>query len=72
MHYIAKKEGLKVSDQEYKDYLKNLLKDAGFTEETFQQQYSESIEDYAEENDFRTNLLLQKVIDKIKEYGTEQ
>ena len=72
MHYIAKKEGLKVSKNEYKKYLKDLLKDAGFTEETFQQQYNESIEDYAEENDFRTNLLLQKVIDKIMEYGKEQ
>ncbi|MBQ1490283.1 MAG: trigger factor [Eubacterium sp.] len=69
MYSIAKKEGLKVSKNEYKDYLADLLKNAGFTEEAFQQQYGESIEDYAEENDFKTNLLMDKVLDKVMEYG---
>ncbi len=69
MHEIAKKEGLKVTKKEYNDYLQKLLKDSGFTEETFKQQYSESIEDYADENDFKTNLLLQDVLDKVMEYG---
>lgn len=69
MHYIAKKEGLKVTNKEYKEYLSKLLKDAGFTEATFKKQYNESIEDYGKENDFKTNLLLQKVTEKIMDYG---
>jgi trigger factor len=69
MHYIADKEGLKVTNKEYKKYLSDLLSNAGFTEASFKKQYNESIQDYAEENDFRTNLLLNKILDKIMDYG---
>jgi len=69
MHYIADKEGLKVTNKEYKKYLSDLLSNAGFTEATFKKQYNESIQEYAEENDFRTNLLLNKVLDKVMDYG---
>ena len=69
MHYIAEKENLKVTNKEYKDYLSKLLSDAGFTEASFKKQYSETIQEYGQENDFRTNLLLQKVLDKVMEYG---
>lgn len=69
MYYIADKEGLKVTNKEYKKYLSDLLSNAGFTEATFKKQYNESIQDYAEENDFRTNLLLNKILDKVMDYG---
>ncbi|WP_303857877.1 trigger factor [Aminicella lysinilytica] len=69
MYDIAKKENLKVTNKEYKKYLSNLLSNAGFTESSFKKQYNETIEEYGEENDFKTNLLLQKVMDKVLEEG---
>lgn len=69
MYYIADKEGIKVSNTQYNKYLQNLLSDAGFTEASFKKQYSESIQDYAKENDFRSSLLLDKVLDKVMKYG---
>lgn len=69
LHLVAEQEGISVSNKEYKQYLKDLLKNAGFTEDTFKQQYSESIEKYAKENDFRTNLLTDKVLDQVIKYG---
>jgi trigger factor len=69
MYSIADKEGIKVTNKEYKAYLSKLLSDAGFTEATFKKQYNESIEDYAKENDFRSSLLLNKVLDKVMDYG---
>ena len=71
MHSIAKTEGLSVSKAEYKEYLDQLLKDAGMDEKAFIEQYNETIEQYAEENDFKTSLLLEKVLDKVMEYGSE-
>lgn len=72
MFAIAKKENLKVTDKEYKAYMEDLLKNAGFTKESFKKQYNQSIEDYGKDNDFKTNLLLQKVLNKVMEYGKAQ
>lgn len=66
---VAKKEGIKVSDKEFNDYLAKLLKQAGFTKESFKKQYKQSVEKYAEENGFRTNLLLEKVNEKVVKYA---
>ena len=66
---VAKKEGIKVSDKEFNDYLVKLLKQAGFTKESFKKQYKQSVEKYAEENGFRTNLLLEKVNEKVVKYA---
>ena len=65
MYAIADKEGIKVTNKEYKEYLSSLLSNAGFTEATFKKQYSESIQDYGKENDLRSSLLLNKVLDKV-------
>lgn len=72
MYAIAKKEGIKVSNKEYKDYLSKILKQAGFTEESFKKQYKQSIDKYAEENGIKSNLLLQKVTDKVMKEAKEK
>ena len=69
IYAIAKKEGLKVTDKEYREAIDKLLKDAGFTESSFKKQYGESIQEYAKEQDYRTSLLLEKVEDFILENG---
>ena len=65
MYSIAKKEGIKVTDKQYKAYLKKMLKNAGYTESSFQSQYGMTIEKYGEENDFKTAYMLSKVVDNI-------
>lgn len=69
MFAIAKKENLKVSEKEYKNYMSDLLKNAGFTKDSFKKQYGQTIEEYGKDNDFKTNLLLQKVLTKVMKYG---
>ncbi|MDD5922711.1 MAG: trigger factor [Eubacteriales bacterium] len=65
LYAIADKENVKVTNKEYKKYLDNLLKQAGFTESTFKSQYGMSIDEYGKQNDLKTALLLQDVLDKI-------
>lgn len=72
MYAIAKKEGIKVSSKEYKEYLANILKQAGFTEDSFKKQYKQSIDKYAEENGIKSNLLLQKVTEKVMKEAKEK
>lgn len=69
---IAKKEGIEVTDKEFEEYLDKMLEVSGMDDEAFEAAYNMSIEKYAEENNFRFSLLLNKVVDKIVEYGTEK
>lgn len=69
MYAIADKEKLSVSNKEYKKRLKELLKNAGMTEEQFKEQYNKTIEEYAEENDFKSQFLLEKIYDFLYKNG---
>ena len=53
------------SSRQYKDRLKEMLKDAGMTKDQFESQYGMSIEEYAEENNFYDNIVMEKVDDYI-------
>lgn len=72
MYAIADKENLKLSSKEYKDRLKELLENAGMTEKQFKEQYNQTIEEYAEENDFKSQFLLEKIYDFLYENATPQ
>ena len=65
LHAIADKEGIKISDSEYKDYLKSLLKDAGYTEDSYKEATGTSIEQYAEDNNLYSTMLYTKVMEKV-------
>ena len=69
IHSIADKEGIKISKSEYEKYLKKLIKDAGYTEDTFKSENGLSIEEYAEANNLYTLCLYNKVMDKVIEYS---
>lgn len=71
MYYIAREEGIEVTDKEYKEYLADSLETYGFTEDTFKQSYGQTIEEYADDNQWRTAMLLDKVMDKVMEYGNK-
>lgn len=70
-YYIAEKEGLEVTDKEYDDYMENLMKSSGYTEKTFKEQFKMTIEEYCDQEGYRTSLLLNKVMDKVMDYGKE-
>ncbi len=65
LYAIADKEKLKVTNKEYDKRLKQMLKDAGMTEDEFKSQYQKTIREYARENDFKANFLSEKVYDFI-------
>lgn len=65
---IADKEGIKVGKSEYGEYLEKIIKDAGYTKETFKSENGISIEEYADVNNLYTSCLYQKVMDKVIEY----
>ncbi|SCJ71181.1 Trigger factor [uncultured Eubacterium sp.] len=70
-YYVAEKEGLEVTDDEYEDYMKNLMETSGYTEKTFKEQFKMTIEEYCDQEGYRTSLLLNKVMDKVMDYGKE-
>ncbi len=70
-YYIAEKEDLEVTDKEYEEYMENLLKSSGYTEKTFKEQFKMTIEEYCDQEGYRTSLLLNKVMDKVMDYGKE-
>ncbi len=69
---IAEIEGLEVTDDEYDEYLQELLDRAGMDEETFEATNNMTIKEWGEEYDIRLTLLLNKVLDKVIEYGVEK
>ncbi|MCI5688324.1 MAG: trigger factor [Emergencia sp.] len=71
LYSIAKTEGLEVSDDEYDEYLQNILKTANMDEDSFKSAYNMTIEEWGEENNVRASVLLEKVLDKVIEYGKE-
>ena len=66
---IAKKEGVKVNDKEFKKYLLDLLESSGMTEEQFKDSYGQDIMEYAEENNMRQSYMITAVEDKLMELG---
>lgn len=69
LYAIAKAEGLEVSDDEYKEFMNNMLTEAGFDEESFQSYTGQTIEEYCEEQGLMSSMLLDKVMEKIVEYA---
>ena len=65
LYAISDKENLKISNGDYKKRLKEMLKNAGMTEKQFKEQYNQTLEEYAEQNDFKANFLSEKVNDFI-------
>lgn len=69
LNQIARLEGMKLTDEDYSNYIDKLLEDSGLTKDTFKAQSGMSIEEYAEQNDLFTSMLYQRVMDKVMEYS---
>lgn len=69
VYYIAEQEGIEVTDDEYEEYMSNMLTESGLDEDTFKSTYNMTIEEYCEQQGLRSTMLLSKVRDKVLEYG---
>lgn len=67
---IAEAEGIEVTDKQLEEYCKELLKEEGFTEDSFAEIYGMPIDEYAEKNNFKLQLLQEKVLDFLYESTT--
>lgn len=62
---IAKDEGIKLSRSEYNEYKDKNFKTFKMSEKQFKKTYGKSYKDYAEDNDFKSYALEQKVADRL-------
>lgn len=69
IYAIADAEGLEVTNDEYEAYMQDVLQQSGYNEETFQQYYGTTIEEYCQQEGLRASMLLNKVMDKVMEYA---
>ncbi len=71
IYSIAEKEELEVTDDEYQEYIDQVLESSGMDEDTFESAYGMTIEEYMDNNNVRSSMLLNKVMEKVMEYAKE-
>ena len=71
LHKMAQDENVSVSQAEFEERAKEILAASSFTEETFQASFGMTIFEYAEQNGWKESFLLEKIMDKVIEYGHE-
>ena len=71
MYYIARKEGIKFTNREYKKRIAEILDMNGISEEDFKTKYSMTPREYADQNGWREGFYLEKVLDRIESFGKE-
>ncbi|MGI6722662.1 MAG: trigger factor [Anaerovoracaceae bacterium] len=65
VYYIADKENIDVSKKEYKNFIKNTLKQYGYTEKSYKEANNESYEDTVGKDNIMSSVYLDKVQDLI-------
>lgn len=71
MYKMSRDESVDLTQKEFEELAKGILEDSSFTEETFQSTYGMSIVEYADQNGWKNGFLLDKLMDKVIEYGHE-
>ena len=71
LHKMARDESVAITQSEFESRAKEILESSSFTEESFKSSYGMTIVEYAEANGWRNSFLLEKVMDKVVEYGHE-
>lgn len=71
LYYIADKEGIEVSNEEFQEFVDTLLTQSGMDKDTFKSTYNMTAEEYCEQQGIRTSILLDRVLEKVMEYGKD-
>lgn len=69
LHAIADAEGVELSDEGYSAYLDELLKDAGYTRDSFKEEKGVSIDEYADQNNLFMPYLYKTVMTRVMEFS---
>lgn len=69
LHSIKNSESIEISQAGYEEYLAEMLKNSGLTEDTFKEQNGKSLAEYANDNNLFTSYLYQEVMNKVMEYS---
>ena len=65
MRQLAKELDVAVTDEEYNEYLQELLKQNGMTEDSFEKQSGTSLKVYAQQNNMYEGLLYEKIMKQV-------
>jgi trigger factor len=71
LYYMVDKEDIKISKDEYENYIKEQLDDMGMDEDSFEQAYGQSFEDYMTEDVIRRTIYLDKVTSLMLENAVQ-
>ena len=71
LYKIARDENVSITQNEFEEKAREILAASNFTEESFQSSYGMTIFEYAENNGWKESFLLEKLMDKVIEYGHE-
>ena len=71
LYYMVDKEDIKISKDEYDNYIKEQLDDMGMDEDSFEQAYGQSFEDYMTEDVIRRTIYLDKVTSLMLENAVQ-
>lgn len=69
LHAIKQAEDLDIKAAGYNEYLKEMLEASGLTEESFKEQYGQTVAEYANENGMFSSYLYREVMNKVMEYA---
>ena len=71
-YYIADKEGIKVTDEDYKDYVEKNLKKFGYTEKSFKEATEKTYKEaYGGKDNIKTQVYKNKVLNFILKEAKE-
>ena len=65
LHALASEYGVKITDKQYSDFLDGLLEDADMDRDSFEEQYGETIDEYAEDYGLYDSYLYETVMEKV-------
>lgn len=65
MRQLAKELDVTITNDEYNEYLQNLIKKNGMTQDSFEEQTGTTLKEYAEQNNLYEGALYEKVMEKV-------
>lgn len=71
MYSLCRSEHIKISNSEYNKELEEILTSSGYTKKSFEEAFGQSIEKFAEGNNWKNTMLLDKLLDRVRELGKE-
>ena len=69
LHSIRNAEGIEITQAGYDEFLADMLKETGYTEDTFKEKNKMTFAEYANQNNLFSSYLYKEVMNKVMEYS---